>query len=140
MIHWQQLAATVGGFAAFVAAAAAVYNPFRKRREEKLARRVVERDTALRATIRAEFVAQAEQIKADTIARIDESDHATRVQIAEVKASVAKLAERAEKADLNMAVQFGGNGGGIRQAINEHGQQIANLVGRFDQHLTEVSK
>lgn len=135
MIHWQQLLATIAASASTLGAGAAVFWPFRKRRDERLARRVVERDTALRETIRGEFVSQSEQIKADMIARIDESDRATTAQIVEVKASVADLAERARVSELNMATQFGGNGGGLRQAIDEHGRQIANLTGRFDQYV-----
>lgn len=140
MIHWQQLIATMAAAATIAAGAAAVYFPTRRRREERLAARVVERDTALRATISAEFVAQSEQIKADMIARIDQSDRATSVQVAEVKASVSEIAEKARAVELQMATQFGGNGGGIRQAINEHGQQLAALVGRFEQHLAEVTR
>lgn len=140
MIHWQQLIATVATLATIAAGGAAIYYPFRRRRDERLAARVAERDIALRATIAGEFARQTEQVKTDMLARIDQSDLATSAQVAEVKESVLVLAERQRLSDLAMATQFGGNGGGIRQAINEHGQQLAALVGRFEQHLAEVSR
>lgn len=62
--------------------------------------------------------------------RIDDSDDLTAKQLAEIKAT-------AETDRLEMARQFGGNGGGMREAINGLSSQMQHLAGRFEQHLAE---
>lgn len=144
-IHWAQVAATTSSLAGIVAVGGAIYYPYRKRRDDRLAAKTAARDAELKRTVREAITGATEQIKVDTIARIDASDERVDRRLTEIKGSVEKLRERAEQTDIRMAVQFGGNGGGIREAINkqadaltEHGERIARVAGQFEQHLKEV--
>jgi hypothetical protein len=51
-----------------------------------------------------------------------------------------QAAEKAAHLELELARQFGGNSGGMRQAINEARNDIATLTGAFNQHITETNK
>lgn len=125
-MHWAQFIATCASFAVIAAAVAGILIPLRARREARVAAKVIERDAALKAAITAGIIEQTEQIKRDTIARIDESDEVTRTRLDSIEQRTADM-------DRKLAVQFGGNGGGMRQAINEHGERLSYLAGRIDQ-------
>jgi hypothetical protein len=108
---------------------------------------IKKRTAAFRRVVKDIVTEVTGELRSEVMARIDESDHKTKRSVDELKASVEAIKEKAHETDLKMAVQFGGNGGGIRQAINEQSQAvneqglaIAQLTGRFDQHLQEVSK
>lgn len=58
--------------------------------------------------------------------RFDKNDEATREN--------GKLTAELRR---ELDTQFGGNGGGMRQAINSMGVDIAHLNGRFEQHIKE---
>jgi hypothetical protein len=69
--------------------------------------------------------------------RMDTSDAALATQLSE-------LQRRAEDDRLEMARQFGGNGNGMRQAIDgvsnlvsQTAERISNLEGKFAQHIAE---
>jgi hypothetical protein len=100
----------------------------------------VKRQEVIKAGIEVIVTAAVADVKKDMIARVDESDKATKEQISEVKDDIKAVQKKATETDLNLARQFGGNGGGIRQAQNEMSTAIANLAGRFDQHLTETNR
>jgi hypothetical protein len=165
-MHWEQFIATCSAFGAVAGVALGIYLPFRSRQDSKIAakeaaaaselaaklrrdneekaRMVVERDTELKRAISSAIATNAEQSKADMLARIDKSDERALADLAEIKMSVEALRARAEQTDLKMAVQFGGNSGGIREAVNKvavlaekHSEQIAALDGKFGQHLIE---
>lgn len=165
-MHWAQFIATSSAFFAVVGVIASIYLPWRSRKDAKItageaasasalaaklrhddeekARMVVVRDAELKRAISTAITTNTEQAKLDMLARIDKSDERVAVDLAEIKANVEALRARAEQADLKMAVQFGGNGGGIREAVNKvaalaerHSEQIAALGGQFGQHLVE---
>jgi len=69
--------------------------------------------------------------------RIDASDVKTDELRKSVDGKLDKIRETVQAQALEQARQFGGNGGGMRQALNEHGQSIANLAGQFEQHLRQ---
>lgn len=104
-MNWFQLfLAMCASLAVVVGGFASVYFPVTSRR---------------RATRAAAF-------SADVRAALD-------VGLVDVKASVVRLEARTAETDRKLAVQFGGNGGGMRQAINEHGERLSYLAGRIDQ-------
>lgn len=121
-VHWVQFATTCGSFAAVAAAVSAIYFPWSSRREAR-------RTAALAATVQSAVA----EIKVDMIARVDKSDRKTKRQLAELRANGAAT-------DMQLATQFGGNGGGMREAINKQGEALAALAGRFDQHVTEAGE
>jgi hypothetical protein len=133
LVHVGQLAATVGSTAGLLIAATAAAQPWFTRRE-------VRRQEAIKHGIEEIVTAAVADVKTDMIERVDKSDEATKEQIGEVKADIKAVQKKATETDLNLARQFGGNGGGIRQAQNEMSTAIANLAGRFDQHLTETNR
>lgn len=148
-MHWAQFFATCAAFAAVAGTAGAIYFPARARRDVRVAARHAERDRTLQATIstavtaqtnalKADLVTQTSAIKTDMIARVDESDRRIDQRLSAVAESVEKLRTKAEATDLRFAREFGGNGNGIRQTVNETAQHIANLAGRFEQHLAET--
>ena len=168
-MHWAQFLTTCTAFAVVVGTSFGIWQPIRTRRDARLAAKleadeaalaeklrhddelkaakVVERDTELKRTISEAIKASTEQVKLDMIERIDKSDATTNQKFNELRTSVETLRSRAEATDLKMAVQFGGNGGGIREAINKltdvsqaHTEQIARVAGKFDQHLVEQGK
>lgn len=65
-----------------------------------------------------------------------------------------RINDKLDYIEQQFRVQFGGNGGGMREAINnmadqqdrlEHrvtkiGDDVANLRGKFDQHIVETDK
>ena len=69
------------------------------------------------------------ELKTTIEARFDKNDAATKT-----------AADKAASLELELARQFGGNSGGMRQAINETRQDIAVLKGAFDQHIKEANK
>lgn len=61
-----------------------------------------------------------------------------------VRRATQPLQDQIQAIDLKLAAEFGGNSGGMRQAINEqngtltkYGEEIARLSGRFEQHMLE---
>lgn len=140
MIHWQQVAATVGSLAGFLAALAAVYFPWKQRHDAVEAERMQHRDDLMRAAFAESLAAAAAVIKADTIQRIDDSDSRTAQAVGDLTASVRELHDKVSASELALAVQFGGNGGGMREAINKQGAAIARVEGRFEQHLAEAGR
>lgn len=58
--------------------------------------------------------------------RFDSSDSAKR-----------EISNRQNDMALELAKQFGGNGNGMRQAINDLTVNMGRLEGRFDQHVKE---
>jgi hypothetical protein len=61
--------------------------------------------------------------------RFDKNDKATQA-----------AADKASSLELHLAREFGGNSGGMRQAINEMRTDLAHFHGAFDQHLMEGNK
>lgn len=139
-VHWSQVFANLAVFAACTGALATVFFPWRNRRDSKLAAKVVRSDADLRTTIESIFDKARDQIQQETLARIDKSDELTAAAISKLEESVKVLHDNAAAAELEMARQFGGNGGGIREAINTINSNVSNLTGRFDQHLSEVAR
>lgn len=117
-VHWAQVLGTVGTMSAVLAAGAAVFTPF-------LSRRAVRQQAALEASVKA-IVNEA----------VSASDLRTAAQIADVKVAVADVKAQANKTDLSLATQFGGNGGGLRQELNSVSATVANLAGRFEQYVS----
>lgn len=50
-----------------------------------------------------------------------------------------EIAAKQDEMSLSLATQFGGNGNGLRQAVNDLTASVARLEGRFDQHTLEGS-
>lgn len=48
-----------------------------------------------------------------------------------------ELAAKQDEMAMSLATQFGGNGNGLRQAVNDLSRDVARLEGRFDQHAKE---
>lgn len=65
-----------------------------------------------------------------------------------------RINDKLDYMEQQFRIQFGGNGGGMREAINtiadrqeridlrvtKIGDDVANLRGKFDQHITETDK
>ena len=66
--------------------------------------------------------------------RFDDNDKTTENAVAAIEAV------RAEQRDVavNLATQFGGNGNGMRQAINDLSIQVGTVKGAFEQHIQET--
>ena len=58
--------------------------------------------------------------------RFDKNDEATKAN-----------GDRTDQLRRELDIQFGGNGGGMRQAINALSVDMATLNGRFEQHVKE---
>jgi methyl-accepting chemotaxis protein len=85
-----------------------------------------------------ETVAAALKIATEALTeRIDASDTKTDELRKSVDEKLDKIKETVQAQAVEQARQFGGNGGGMRQALNEHGAAIANLAGQFEQHLRQ---
>ena len=87
---------------------------------------------ALHGMRRVAVEAVKEEVKtlADTVEkRFDKNDRATQA-----------AADKASSLELRLEREFGGNSGGMRQAINEVRQDLAHFHGAFDQHLMEGNK
>lgn len=74
-------------------------------------------------------VAKLTDFKVELDKRFDHNDGETEA----AKALAADL-------KLELAKQFGGNGNGIRQAVNGLSTDVAALEGAFKQHVTEAGK
>lgn len=138
MIHWEQAIATGGTVAGILGGMAAAYFPVRTRYEAKIAERTAARDREVRRQIADEIRTASDDIKSDTRTQIAASDLRTKEQVDEIKATVREVHDKVAANELKMATQFGGNGGGIRQAINEQGLALATLAGQFQQHVSEA--
>ena len=117
-IHWAQALGTAGAVAGILASAGFVITPV-------LNRRAAVREAGLKAGVK-EIVTEA----------IAVSDLKTAAQISEVKVQIAAVQAQANKTDLSLATQFGGNGGGLRQELDSLGRTVANLAGRFEQYVS----
>jgi hypothetical protein len=68
--------------------------------------------------------------------RFDANDKTTEAAVQ----AIAEVRTEQSAVALNLATQFGGNGGGMRQAINELSHAVAQQQGAFEQHLREGGK
>jgi hypothetical protein len=132
-MHWSQFAGTIAAFGAVAGGTAAIYFPISTRREAR-------RESAIKAGIQAIVTEAVGVVKDDMIKRVDESDVATGKQVLELKAEIKDVKDQATATDMKLATQFGGNGGGIRQVINEQAKDLVAIKARFDQHLDEQKR
>ena len=56
-----------------------------------------------------------------------------------VELKIQPIVDSVDRIEISLATQFGGNGGGMRQAINELGLEVAELRGQFKQHVKEAA-
>lgn len=117
-MDWLQILGAAGTFAVIVGGCASVHFPLKGRRDKAAADLAAERSLTLKRDI------------ADAVT----------VQLVPVREGIEKLREHAEATDLQLAIQFGGNGGGMREAINKQAGDLANLAGKFEQHMVEASR
>lgn len=68
--------------------------------------------------------------------RFDANDQATKDAVE----AIQEVRTEQQDVKLNLATQFGGNGGGIRQAINELSVQVGTVRGAFEQHVRETKE
>lgn len=141
-VNASQLIATASAVVGITAAATTVWwytlgRRLSARKEAALATAATAAAAELESTVQRIVTTAVADVKVDMIARVDQSDTATAEKLAEVKAKLETVDIRAQRTEISLATQFGGNGGGIRQAINELGTTVANLDGRFRQHLLE---
>jgi hypothetical protein len=135
-----QLAATVSAASAACGLIVGVAGITIKRRMARTAARVATEvaDAALRAKLaKAEADADtANAIAASTariVQRIDASDKATADKMERLGDRIHATDEKLTRVEL----QFGPNGGGIRQAVNDLATTTAALAGKFEQHVAE---
>ena len=132
-VNLGQLIATAGACAAMAGAGAAIWWPLSAKREKR-------REAVIKLGIQEIVTSAVAEVKVDMLARVDKSDLATEKRFDGVKADLKDLTEKVHVIEVANATQYGGNGGGMRQAINEQGQNIAELAGQFKQHIIEVGK
>jgi membrane-associated HD superfamily phosphohydrolase len=136
-VNVAQLAATASSVAGVLLVAGTAF-AWVARRHERRTLDIAEKAATAAAQETAKAAAEALTAATATITdRIEASDVETKKQIDELR-------RRSEEDRLEMAKQFGGNGGGMREAINKVAGSIVpvvakveNLTGRFEQHLAE---
>lgn len=139
-VNLAQMLATAGVGTGIAASVAIVYAPIARRREQRKLDALAAAATAQSIAMQSVVTAAVAAVKEDMIKRVDESDRATAEKLNVVATSVTVVAERQRVAELNLATQFGGNGGGIRQAINEQSAALGHLAGVVEQHIREGDK
>jgi hypothetical protein len=68
--------------------------------------------------------------------RFDANDKATEAAVT----AISEVRTEQSAVALNLATQFGGNGNGIRQALNELSVQVVTVKGAFEQHVQETKE
>lgn len=134
---WTQFLGTCGAFATVAASGAAVFFPIRSRRDAALAAKLAADDEAKAAKVVERDAELKRTIQAAITTAIDKSDALTAEQVGDLQKEIAAVRATGDETKLTIATQFGGNGGGIRQAIDTHGRAIARIEGKLGIEASE---